>query len=216
MKHYEVLIFDWDGTVMDSRAAIVECLKLAIKECGHKMPDDIGLANLIGLGLQQAFERLYPDLSVQDIEQLSGAFRRAFLLPGMRTSVLFPKVRETLDVLKENYLLAVATGKSRSGLDRDLQRAGLERYFPITRTADETLSKPNPAMLFEIITDLNTEASRCLVIGDTDYDLNMARNANVDAVAVTCGVHDQERLQAAEPLALLSDISELPAWLAQA
>jgi len=213
MKKYEVLIFDWDGTVMDSRAAIVDCLKLAIVECGYKVPDEIALADLIGLGLQQAFERLYPDLGQHDIEQLCGAFRRAFLLPGMRKSVLFPGVRKTLDELRKGYLLAVATGKSRKGLDRDLEEARLSGYFPITRTADETLSKPNPAMLFEIITDLDTEPGKCLVIGDTDYDLNMAHNANVDAVAVTCGVHDSERLLAAEPLALLTDISKLPEWL---
>lgn len=215
MKKYDVLIFDWDGTVMDSRAAIVECLKVAISECDYAMPDDKALANLIGLGLQQAFERLYPDIGVDNIDRLSASFRQAFQRPGMRESVLFPKVRETLDVLKVDYQLAVATGKSRRGLDRDMRRAELESYFPITRTADETFSKPNPTMLFEIVTDLDTQVDKCLVIGDTDYDLNMARNANMDVVAVACGVHDEARLLEAEPLALLTDISMLPAWLTQ-
>lgn len=214
MKKYEVLIFDWDGTVMDSRSAIVDCLKLAISECGHNVPNDKALANLIGLGLQQAFETLFPSVDGGEIDRLSVAFRLAFQRPGMSESVLFPRVRETLDILKKDYQLAVATGKSRKGLDRDLERAELQQYFPITRTADETFSKPNPAMLFEIVTDLDTHVDNCLVIGDTDYDMNMARNAKMDAVAVTCGVHDEMRLLEAEPVALLTDISVLPAWLA--
>ena len=127
---------------------------------------------------------------------------------------MFPEIRETLDELKRDYILTVATGKSRGGLDQDMQEANLESYFAITRTADETFSKPNPAMVFEIITDLDTEPSRCLIIGDTDYDLNMAANANVDAIAVTCGVHDKERLNKAHPVAMLGYVNELPSWLA--
>lgn len=214
IKKYEVLIFDWDGTLMDSRADIVGCLKKAITACELEMPTDLRMASMIGLGLKEAFAQLFPDETSVSIDRLCDAYRTAFTHPEAKASALFPRVRETLNVLKQNYILTVATGKSRRGLDHVLELSRLVEYFPITRTADETRSKPHPQMLHEIITDLDTTAAKCLMIGDTDYDLNMATNARMDSVAVTCGMHDELRLEQANPLGMLTGVQMLPAWLA--
>lgn len=211
---YEVLVFDWDGTLMDSERHIVDCLRVAIAAVGEPEKADAELRQVIGLGLLEAVSRLLPERSETERKQAMDAFRAEFLSERPVPSELFAGAEELLHSLSgQGYLLAVATGKSRRGLDKVLQQTGLEPLFAATRTADETFSKPHPAMLEEILVDLDTAPCRALVVGDTEFDLQMARNARVPAVGVSYGVHSVERLQKAEPLAIFDALPELGYWL---
>lgn len=211
---YQLLIFDWDGTLMDSAAHITACMQNAIKEVGAEYRDDAAVRNIIGLGLDEAVQQLYPDAGVVLIQRIVTEYREEFLVRNKQVSPLFTGVRELLtDLQARGYDLAVATGKSRRGLDKVLEQSGLHRYFPITRCADETFSKPHPLMLEEILTDHDLTVDRALMIGDSEYDLLMANNIRMDAVAVSYGVHDTERLQQHKPLVCLDDLRDLSGWL---
>jgi phosphoglycolate phosphatase len=213
-RDFELLVFDWDGTLMDSEAHIVECLAHAMTEVGEAPLPAAQLRQVIGLGLEQAIAGIMPDASETTVRRGVEAFRERFLAPEPTPSALFPGVETVLDELTGlGYRIAIATGKSRRGLDKVLKQTGLEPYFPVSRCADETFSKPHPQMLEEILTDLDTPPERALVIGDTEFDLLMAANAGTAAVGVSYGVHDEERLRRAEPLTILHQISALPVWL---
>jgi phosphoglycolate phosphatase len=211
---YELLVFDWDGTLMDSEARIVACVEAAVEDLGLTSPGREAIRNIIGLGLREAVHSLFPDGDDHLHLDIAERYRSHFFTAKEAPSELFEGTREVLDTLcRSGYLLAVATGKGRSGLDHALETTGLGDYFHATRTADETFSKPHPEMLHQILDQLGVLPSRALMIGDTEYDLQMASNARVASLGVDYGVHDRERLLKHRPLACLEKITQLPGWL---
>ncbi len=214
-KPYELLIFDWDGTLIDSAAHIVNCIHLVHNNVGLDVRSDLEIRNIIGLGLEEAFQALHPQAGYTQIQAAAHEYRQQFFLHNRQASTLFAGARETLEILnRQGYLLAIATGKSRQGLDQVLAETALKPLFPITRCADETHSKPHPLMLEEILAEYNLPASAALMIGDTEYDLQMAHTIQMHAAGVSYGVHGRERLAALSPRICLEDIRELPSWLA--
>ncbi|MBK1723253.1 HAD-IA family hydrolase [Thiocystis violacea] len=211
---FELIVFDWDGTLMDSEARIVACIQSAFMELGLAVPPREAARDIIGLGLEEAMRRLMPSADAATIAELVVQYRRYFLVTNQTPSVLFPGACEALDwIAQQGSRLAVATGKSRIGLDRSLAETGLGAFFHATRCADETFSKPNPRMLFELMDELGVRAAETLMIGDTEYDLQMARNAGVASLAVSYGVHAADRLMSHGPLACLDSLHALPGWL---
>jgi phosphoglycolate phosphatase len=212
---YELLVFDWDGTLMDSAARIVASLRAAFEDIGLDPPEPAAARNIIGLGLSHVMQRLAPNASADTHERLIKRYRSHYLEVNDTPTPLFAGAAEVIKELHGNgYLLAVATGKSRIGLDRALVDSGLGHFFHATRSADETFSKPHPQMLLELLDVLGVDSGRALMIGDTEYDLLTAQNASVDALAVCYGAHEPERLLNLKPLGCLSAIDALPPWLA--
>ncbi len=213
---YQLIVFDWDGTLMDSEARIVACIRESIKDLELPHLEDDAIKNIIGLGLREAIDTLYPGSDDRLHRDLTERYRYHFLTANPTPSELFNGSRATLERLNdEGYLLAVATGKGRVGLDKVLYETGLDDLFHATRCADETFSKPHPQMLHELMDVLGVEPGETLMVGDTEYDILMAKNANTDALGVSYGVHDVERLLQHEPQGMLDDIAELNVWLAQ-
>jgi phosphoglycolate phosphatase len=216
MKPYSLLIFDWDGTLMDSAAHITHCMRNAIALTGAEFRTDAEIRHIIGLGLEEAIQHLYPDKPHSRIREIADEYRQEFLVRSQHGSELFAGARETLYALAaQGYQLAIATGKSRRGLDKVLDETGLHALFPITRCADETHSKPHPRMLEEILTDYDAAKHDALMIGDSEYDLQMARAIGMDSLAVSYGVHDLERLLQHQPRGYVHDVTHIPDWLAE-
>ena len=212
-KRYDLIVFDWDGTVMDSTAAIAGSIQAACRDLGLAAPSDAAAKHVIGLGLNEALRHAVPDLPEQRRDELVDRYRHHFLSQE-NAMPQFAKAQETIAELHAaGHWLAVATGKSRHGLQRAMQASAMQSYFHATRTADETFSKPHPAMLLEIMDELGISAGRVLMVGDTTHDLQMARNAGVDALGMTHGAHPEDQLRALQPLALLDDFAALRAWL---
>lgn len=212
----ELIIFDWDGTLMDSAARIVNCMTAAFLEQELTPPAPERIRAQIGLGLEEAMRALCPEAACETSARLMDAYRARFLGDDPTPTPLFAQAEEVVRGLhQQGRLLAVATGKSRRGLDRALAQSGLGSYFHATRCADETLSKPNPQMLFELLDELGVRADSALMVGDTEFDLLMANSAGMPALGVSYGVHDSARLLACEPAGLIHAIGELPAWLAE-
>ena len=211
-KPFELLVFDWDGTLMDSVAHIVASMERAIDDLDlPELPHD-ELRDVIGLGLSEAIARLFPAIEADLQRQLADQYRYHFLADD--PCFPFEGAEEVLRELnRQGYLMAVATGKGRRGLDRVLDSTGFRPLFDITRCADETRSKPHPQMLQEIMAVLDVEPVRTLMIGDTEYDLQMANNAGAVALGWSYGVHAVERLHAHSPSGCLDAIRELPDWL---
>jgi len=213
-KKYELIVFDWDGTLMDSEARIVTCMQHAAADAGFPIPADAAARDIIGLGMKEAVERLFPDADVKGVNSLIDAYREHWLGNHVEAATMFSGARELVSGLRQSgYLLAVATGKSRRGLDKALVESGLGDLFHATRCADETFSKPHPQMLEEILTDLDMPPAAAVVIGDTEYDMQMASSARVDAVGVSHGVHSTERLLAQGALRCFDDLHQLSGWL---
>jgi phosphoglycolate phosphatase len=211
-KHYDLIVFDWDGTVMDSTAVIAGSIQAACRDLGLTEPSDVVAKYVIGLGLHEALRQAVPDLQENQRDDLVARYRHHFLAQD-EAIPLFEGAQQTIAELHvAGHLLAVATGKSRQGLKRAMQTSGMEFYFHATRTADQTFSKPHPAMLLEIMDELGVMAPRVLMVGDTTHDLQMARNAGVDVIGMTHGAHPVDQLRALEPLALLDDFVGLRAW----
>lgn len=212
-KRFELVVFDWDGTLMDSAAAIAEAIQEACRDLGQPVPDDERARYVIGLGLNDALAHVAPGLDVADYPRMIDRYRVHFLRRDGGTK-LFDGARELLDELRdEGYLLGVATGKSRRGLDRAMADSGLAGVFDMTRCADEGHSKPHPGMLQAIIDGLATTPEQTLMIGDTTHDVQMAQAAGASALALTHGAHGREALQSSAPLALLDDLPALRLWL---
>jgi phosphoglycolate phosphatase len=210
----KLIVFDWDGTLMDSEARIVTCLQAAIRDTGLPGRSPNELRNIIGLGLREALQTLYPEADEAVWDALVRHYRHHFLELDATPSPLFEGVEALLQKLQaQGHFLAVATGKGRHGLDKVLQETGLKNYFNYTRCADEAHSKPHPQMLLDIMAWLGATPDVTLMIGDTEYDIEMAHNAEVAALAVSYGVHDQQRLLAAGPLDCVSSFPELDTWL---
>jgi phosphoglycolate phosphatase len=211
-KRYDLIVFDWDGTVMDSTAIIAGSIQAACRDLELPVPSDETARYVIGMGLNEALRHAVPDAPEAMYEALTARYRYHFLAQDAAIP-LFAEARETIIELHgQGYWLAVATGKNRNGLNRALASSALGEYFHATRTADQTFSKPHPAMLLEIMDELGLEAERVLMVGDTTHDLQMAINAGVDAVGVTHGAHPEEQLRALNPLALVDDFIALRAW----
>ena len=211
---YSLIIFDWDGTLMDSAARIVACMQHAARDAGRPVPDVRAARDVIGLGLQQAMQRLFPGADKATEQRLIEGYRAHWMGEGLEPAYMFLGAQQLLhDLYAAGYLLAVATGKSRRGLDKSLNDSGLTDLFHATRCADETFSKPHPQMLEELLTDLNTGAADALMIGDSVYDVQMARSARVDAIGVAHGVHPRERLLAEGALTCFDDLTTLARWL---
>lgn len=209
---YRLLVFDWDGTIIDSAATIAECIREASRELGLEVPERSRATHVIGLGLHDAMRIAVPQLPAQRYPEFVACYRRHFVARE-NSMQLFDGMRELLQDLSKKHLLAIATGKSRRGLDRALDSSQLRPYFAASRCADETNPKPHPAMLLEIMNDLGVETGSSLMIGDTSHDLEMARAAGVNALAVTYGAHPADGLRACEPLACFSSVKDLEAWL---
>nr|CAA6811895.1 MAG: Similar to phosphoglycolate phosphatase, clustered with ribosomal large subunit pseudouridine synthase C [uncultured Thiotrichaceae bacterium] len=213
-QKYKLLIFDWDGTLMDSSERIVRCMHQAALSFQLPLADPAAIRDIIGLSLEIGAERLYPGLSDEQFSAFVAEFRRQSLGNEIEACQLFDGVKLILQSLSERgYYLSVATGKSRRGLDQDFRKHGMEGLFPISRTGDEAFSKPHPLMLEEILTDYNLDVDVALMIGDTEYDLQMAANAGMDSLAVSYGVHSAERLLAQRPQGLIERFDQLPDWL---
>lgn len=213
---FQLLVFDWDGTLMDSQQEIVHCIQAAAIELELPVPSDSQASNIIGLGLKESMEKLFPGADDVLCQNMVNAYRRHFLGGKGFESTLFNGAEAVLRELEAmGYLLAVATGKSRKGLERVFNSTGLGDVFHYTRCADESFSKPHPAMLEEIMSFLGTDPGETLMIGDTEYDLEMAVNAGTAGVGVSYGAHEPERLMKHQPLAVLDQITDLPGWLNQ-
>jgi phosphoglycolate phosphatase len=211
---YRLLVFDWDGTLADSEQRIVAAARLAIDTLGLPGRSHQQVRAIIGLALSEAFQELFPGMAKSQENRFVACYREYYLRNTETPVPLFAGVHTTLKGLAaQRYQLAVATGKGRRGLHRDLVSHGLEALFSTTRCADDAPSKPHPQMLEDIMEELDASREQTLMIGDTAYDMEMARNAGVATVAVSCGMHDSRRLLEFNPLALLASIAELPAWL---
>lgn len=211
---FDLIVFDWDGTLMDSAAAIVASLQGACRDLDLPVPRDEDARYIIGLGLSDALAHILPGLDAAEFPRVADRYRHHFLALDGGTA-LFPGVAEVIAELHAaGYQLAIATGKSRRGLTRALAATGLVSYFHASRCADEGHSKPHPGMLQAVMRELRARNDRTLMIGDTTHDLEMARAAGVAALGVACGAHAREALLALSPLACLASVAELRGWLA--
>ncbi len=216
MRRLEInlLVFDWDGTLADTAACIVTAMQTAITACGYPARDDRAIRDVIGLGLEEASHTLYPELGVAERLTLTETYRRIYVRQNRGKTNLFSGVDRLLDNLNQlDYLLAIATGKSRKGLEHSLQETGLVGLFHASRCADETLSKPHPMMLREIMDELSVEPENTLMIGDSQHDLQMAGNAGVQALAVSYGTQSKADLLKYDPLACLDSPEGILDWL---
>jgi len=212
--NYQLIVFDWDGTLMDSEARIVTCLRRAAGDVGLAVPSVAASRDIIGLGLDEAMERLFPAVDAAGRRALVETYRGHWLGDAVEPSPMFDGARELVLALREaGLMLAIATGKSRRGLDHVLGDFDLEHLFDATRCADETQSKPHPQMLEEILTDLDTPPELALMVGDTEYDMQMAGNAGVPAVGIEHGVHTRERLLQYGAMTCVADLIEFSEWI---
>lgn len=212
---YELIIFDWDGTLMDSAPRIVSCMQAAAIEAewGELAREDI--ENIIGLGLPEAIDTLCPGILPVQAERLRERYAHHFVHVDTTPMRFFTGVEDHLARLRalETPRLAVATGKSRRGLDRIFRETGSRDWFHASRTADETRSKPHPQMLMELLDELAVPVERAVMVGDTEYDLEMARAMGMSRIGVSYGVHTPERLAASQPETIAHSVDELFAWL---
>ena len=213
LDRFDLVVFDWDGTLSDSTAAIAKAIQDAAADLGLPVPDDATASHVIGLGLHEALARAVPTLPAERIGEYSARYRFHYLAREAEL-VLFPGARELIAELRQaGALLAIATGKSQRGLQRALAGAGLGAEFAATRCADQTHPKPHPAMLLELADELMVAPQRVLMVGDTTHDLQMAEAANAAAVGLTQGAHPYEQLAACRPLALFDTLLQLHQWL---
>jgi phosphoglycolate phosphatase len=212
-KRFRLVVFDWDGTLADSASIIVRAIQQACRDLELPVPDDAQSRYVIGLGLHDAIRHVAPDLHEDDYGKYSARYREHYLARDFDIP-LFAGVPEMLDELAaRGYLLGVATGKSRAGLDRSLAQTGLQTRFDATRCADEGFPKPHPDMLLTLMHQLAAEPQETLMIGDTTHDLELANNAKTAAVAVTYGAHTPAELDALRPLASVDSVTALRLWL---
>ncbi|GAB3472396.1 HAD-IA family hydrolase [Azotobacter salinestris] len=215
MADYRLLIFDWDGTLVDSIGRIVEAMRVAAAACDLEPLGESTIKGIIGLGLPEAIRALYPGLQdIRLLERFRQLYSGHYLALESEPSPLYAGVAEALEAFRSaGYRLAVATGKTRQGLDRVLAGHGWQKYFDVTRCADETASKPDPRMLHEILAHCRMLPEQALMVGDSSFDLQMARHAGMGAVAVSYGAQPLEALRLHEPRLIIDDFGELCAWL---
>lgn len=214
-KRFELIVFDWDGTLLDSAGTIVACIQAAAVDLGLNPPAEERARHVIGLGLQEALRYALPELEDTRHPELADRYRHHYLSRDHELPLFHGAADLVRALADKGYLLAVATGKSRKGLDRALAVSGLGTCFHTSRCADECISKPHPQMLEEIMVELGVSPSLTLMIGDTTHDLQMARNAGVEALAVAYGAHDRDTLERLSPLHCAATTTELAEWLRQ-
>ncbi len=209
-RAFDLLIFDWDGTLSDSVSRIAECMQLAAREHQLPVPSHQQAANIVGLGLSEAINRLFSSTDPLLIDALSRTYSRHYRAKNKGPCHFFPHVLEVLQRLKQQgYKLAVATGKSEAGLLRELTASGLDDFFHAARCADQTASKPNPLMLAQLLDLTQLHPWQAIMIGDTEYDMEMAVNAGMPRLAVSYGAHSVDRLQKYRPIACIDCFSEI-------
>jgi phosphoglycolate phosphatase len=212
-KKFDLIVFDWDGTLVDSANSIVLSLQGAARDLGVTEPSNEEARYVVGLGLNEAIKHLFPTISSQESNLISDRYRHHYLAHDKKISLYKGASKVIKALYAESFLLAVATGKSRAGLNRSFNSSGLGNFFHASRCADETFSKPHPAMLLELMSQFNVKATRTLMIGDTTHDLQMATNACVSGVGVTYGAHPKKRLETLAPLACVDNVAQLHLWL---
>lgn len=209
-NRFELIVFDWDGTLIDTIDWIVSCLQQSALECQFPIPGQDAAKDTIGLSIDQAFQKLFPGIDTKTQKKLINSYNNAFFLKKLSRKDLFAGVFDMLMQLQHRGLhLAVATGKGRAGLQQALAATGTEDLFVITRCADETASKPSPMMLHEIMAQTGVAKEKTLMVGDSIHDMQMALNAGVSAAAVACGAHSEDTLMQLNPLACLQQTAEL-------
>lgn len=209
-NRFDLIIFDWDGTLIDSIDWIASCLQQAADQCGIAVPEAQAAKDVIGLSINNAMQTLFPEIDPHTQAQLVACYSQQYNSKQISPDDLFSGVYAMLVELKASgYQLAVATGKTRVGLQKALKATGTEELFCVTRCADETASKPDPKMLLEIIQHTQAAKERTLMIGDSIHDLQMALNAPISAIAVSCGANSAELLQQYHPLLCLQQPTEL-------
>lgn len=215
MMKYKLIIFDWDGTLMDSENKIVRCFQMACHDIHLSPPSREDIKEIIGLDLVTSIQRLVPNIKLEQRDQVIRRYREHFLHLDNTVMEFFPNVLRGLDQLKAwGYQLAVATGKARRGLDRLLQHSRLHELFTVTRCADESCSKPDPQMLFDILDQVRLPVGQSVMVGDTIFDMEMAQRANMDRLAMAYGVHDAHRLLNFQPLSCFDNFAQLMDWFA--
>lgn len=212
-KRFDLIVFDWDGTLADSTSMIVDCIRLASAETGLPVPEKSVARNVIGLGLKEAIGGLFGDLSPEQYQELTARYRSHYFQRDEGT-MLYDGVFDAIAELNEQgFMLAIATGKGRNGLNQSLQLSGLADYFHATRCVDECYSKPHPQMLLELMDELGAAPEQTLMIGDTTFDLQMAQNANAASLAVSYGAHPLQQLLMYDPLTHFDNFTKLKQWL---
>ncbi len=211
--NFDLIAFDWDGTLFDSTQIIVRAIQDAVRDVGGTVPTDAAAGYVIGLGLMEALAHAAPDVPKAKYPELGNRYRHHYALRQHDIS-LFAGVLELLEQLKKRgHILAVATGKSRRGLDEALHAVELRGRFDASRTADETAGKPHPLMLQELMTQFDVRPERTLMIGDTTHDLQMALNAGCPSVGVSYGAHEPQAFEILKPRKVAHSVAELQSWL---
>lgn len=214
-RQFDLIVFDWDGTLFDSTAIITRCIQAACADLGVEVPSDKDASYVIGMGLSDALQHVSPHLARERYAELGNRYRHHYFAKEHEI-VLFEGALAMLHALQErNHWLGVATGKSRRGLDEALNSVQLKDIFHATRTAEETASKPNPQMLIELMSELNVEPERTLMIGDTTHDLQLAANAGTARVGVSYGAHESVTFVEFAPLHIAHSVSDLHDWLSR-
>jgi phosphoglycolate phosphatase len=209
-KGYQLIIFDWDGTLMDSVNRIVSSMQAAAKYCSLSVPNNEKVKNIIGLSLPKALKILFPNINERDTKILLEQYKHQFIAVNETPTQLFADTIALLKALTEyDKVLAIATGKGRDGLQRVLKQTQIGHYFKASRCADETSSKPSPQMLYSILDELGIKAEHALMVGDSKYDLQMAQAAGVDSIGITVGVHGRAELSRYQPKAIVDSLTEL-------
>lgn len=214
-KRFELIVFDWDGTLMDSAGTIVACIQAAARDMGVSPPSEERARHVIGLGLLDAMRHAMPELEAHRHHELADRYRHHYLSQDHELTLFEGAAELVRSLADDGFMLAVATGKSRRGLDRAMVVSGIGECFHGSRCADECHSKPHPQMLEELMEEFGVSSEATLMIGDTTHDLEMARNAGVDALAVAYGAHERAMLEACNPLLCANSVADLAAWLRQ-
>jgi phosphoglycolate phosphatase len=212
-RQFDLIAFDWDGTLFDSTRIIVRCIQQAVFDVGGAVPSDRDAAYVIGMGLMEALAHAAPDVPRERYAELGASYRRRYMTHQDDLSLFDGVLPMLADLRRRQHLLAVATGKSRRGLDEVLQTVQLAGLFDGSRTADETAGKPDPRMLHELMREFGAAPERTLMIGDTTHDLQMALNAGCASVAVSYGAHAPDGFEALQPRAVVHSVRELHDWL---
>ena len=211
--NFDLIAFDWDGTLFDSTQIIVRSIQLAVADVGGTVPSNEAASYVIGLGLMQALAHAAPDVPEARYPELGQRYRHHYALHQNDITLFEGVLQLLLDLKERGHLLAVATGKSRRGLDEALQAVELKGCFDSSRTADETAGKPHPRMLHELMSEFGVKPERTLMIGDTTHDLQMALNAGCASVGVSYGAHEPSTFEPLKPRVVAHSVQELQRWL---
>jgi phosphoglycolate phosphatase len=210
VTEYKLVVFDWDGTLMDSIARIVSSMQAAAHHCQLTIPTESSVKDTIGLSLSKVLDILFPGASQRDITALLEQYKFQYVEGNRTPAPLFEHALLLLKALTDNdKLLAVATGKGREGLQRVFSTSQTEHFFHASRCADEAKSKPDPEMLLSLLAELSIAPEQAVMIGDTSYDMQMAQAAGIDRIGITLGVHGREILNKFQPIAIVDSLAEL-------